>query len=107
MKKTTKVILIVIAVLVIVFVAAIAFMVTSDFKQEEKLEKEIDSLYALLNNYPLDYESLDKQISTIITTDDYAKVEKAIKDYSGDFVNYMKQFDTLINDETIMIQQRN
>ncbi len=102
MKKTTKVILIVIAVLVIVFVAAIAFMVTSDFKQEEKLEKEIDSLYALLNNYPLDYESLDKQISTIITTDDYAKVEKAIKDYSGDFVNYMKQFDTLINDETIM-----
>ncbi len=102
MKRKTKIILIVIAILVIVCIAAIAVMVTSDLKQEEKLGKELDSLYALLNNYPLDYESLDKQLSTIITTDDYAKVEKAIKDYSGDFVNYMKQFDTLINDETLI-----
>ncbi len=101
MKKKTKIILIVIAIVIIVGIAAIAFIVTSDLKQEGKLEKELDSLYTLLNNYPLDYESLDKQLSTIITTDDYAKVEKAVKDYSKDFVNYMKQFDTLINDETL------
>ena len=102
MKKKTKIILLVIAILVIVCIVAIAFMVTSDLKQEEKLGGELDSLYTLLNNYPLDYESLDKQLSTIITTDDYAKVEKAVKDYSRDFVNNMKQFDTLINDETII-----
>ena len=102
MKKKTKIILLVIAILVIAFIATIAFMVTSDFKQEEKLENELDSLYALLNNYPLDYEALDKQISTTITTGDYAKVEKAIKDYSKDFISYMKQFDALINDETII-----
>ncbi len=102
MKRKTKIILFIIAILVIVCIAAIAFMVTSDLKQEEKLGKEIDSLYALLNNYPLDYESLDKQLSTTITTDDYAKVEKAIKDYSGDFVKCMKQFDTLINDDTLI-----
>ncbi len=102
MKKKTKIILFVIAILVIVCIVAIAIMLTSDLKQEEKLGEELDSLYALLNNYPLDYESLDKKISTIITTDDCAKVEKAIKDYSRDFVNYMKQFDTLINDQTLI-----
>ena len=102
MKKKTKIILFIIAILVILCIAAIVFMVTSDLKQEEKLGKELDSLYALLSNYPLDYESLDKQLSTTITTDDYAKVEKAIKDYSKEFVNYMKQFDTLINDDTII-----
>lgn len=102
MKKKTKIILLVIAILVITCIVAFALMVTSDLKQEEKLEKELDSLYTLLNNYPLDYESLDKQLSTVITTDDYAKVEKAVKNYSGDFVNYMKQFDTLINDETLV-----
>ena len=102
MKKKTKIILIVIAIFVIACIAVIAFMVTSDLKQEEKLGKELDSLYALLNNYPLDYDSLDKKISTTITTDDYAKVENAIKNYSRDFVNYMKQFDTLINDETLI-----
>ncbi len=102
MKKKTKIILFVIAILVIVCIAAIIFMVTSDLKQEEKLGKELDSLNTLLNNYPLDYESLDQKISTIVTTDDYAKVEKAVKDYSGDFVNYMKQFDTLINDDTLI-----
>ena len=102
MKSKTKIILSIIAILVIACIVAIAFMITSDLKQEEKLEKELDSLYTLLNNYPLDYASLDKQLSTTITTDDYAKVEKAIKDYSGDFVNYMKQLDTLLNDETII-----
>ena len=102
MKSGKKIILFVIAILVIICIVAIALLVTSDLKQEEKLGKELDSLYALLNNYPLDYESLDKKISITITTDDYAKVEKAIKDYSGDFINYMKQFDTLINDETLI-----
>lgn len=102
MKKKTKTILFIIAVLVIACIVAIILMVTSDLKEEKKLEKELDSLYALLNNYPLDYESLDKKISTIITTDDCAKVEKAVKNYSGDFINYMKQFDTLINDETLV-----
>ena len=102
MKKKTKIILGVIAILVIACIVAIALMVTSDLKQEEKLENELSSLYALLSNYPLDYESLDKQLSTVITTDDYAKVEKAVKDYSGDFVNYMKQLDSILNNETII-----
>ena len=102
MKKKTKIILLAIAILVIACIVAIALMVTSDLKQEEKLGKELDSLYALLNNYPLDYEALDEKISKTITTDDYAKVEKAIKDYSGDFVNYMKQLDTILNNETLM-----
>ena len=62
MKKKTKIILIVIAIFVIACIAVIAFMVTSDLKQEEKLGKELDSLYALLNNYPLDYDSLDKKL---------------------------------------------
>ena len=61
----------------------------------------MNSLYTLLNTYPFDYEALDKKLSTVITTDDYAKVEKAIKDYTGDFIKYMKQFDTLVSDETL------
>ena len=50
MKKKTKIILFVIAILVIVCIVAIAIMLTSDLKQEEKLGEELDSLYALLNN---------------------------------------------------------
>ena len=102
MKKKTKIILLIIAILVIALIAIIAFKVTSDLKQEEILEKELDSLYDLLDNYPLDYESLNKQLPTTVTTGDYAKVEKAVKDYSKDFVNYMKQLDALVNNETII-----
>lgn len=101
MKKQTKIILLVIAILVIACIAVIAFMTTSDLKQEEKLGEELNALNSLLSNYPLDYESIDKQLATIITTDDCAKVEKAVKEYSKDFVNYMKQFDTLLANETI------
>ncbi len=101
MKKRTKIIFLVIAIFVIIFIVAVAFKVKSDLKQEEELVEELDSLYALLDHYPLDYESLDRKISTTVTTDDYAKVEKAVKEYSKDFVSYMKQFDTLVNDETI------
>ena len=102
MKKQTKTILLIIAIFVIAFIVVFASMLTTDLKQEEKLENELNSLYTLLNNYPLDYEALDKQMATITTKDDYAKVEKAAKDYSKDFVNYMKQFDTLLNNETIV-----
>ncbi len=102
MKKKTKIILLVVAILVIAFIAVVAFMVTSDFKQEAELDKELDSLYALLNNYPLDYEALDKQLATIVTTDDCAKVEKAVKEYSKDFLNYMKQLDTILSNETLV-----
>ena len=96
MKKSTKIILLVIAIILIAGIAAIAVMVNSDLKQEEKLKAELDSLYTLLNNYPLDYETLDKQISTIVTTGDCEKVERAVKNYSKDFVGYMKQFDALM-----------
>ena len=102
MKKRTKIILSVIAVLVIVCIAVIAFMVTSDLKQEKKLNEELNSLYSLLDSYPYDYDSLDKQFATIVTTNDYAKVEKAVKDYSRDFIGYMKQLENLLNNETIV-----
>lgn len=101
MKKKTKIILLVVAIFIIVGVVLLAVMFRADFKQEEKLGKEMNSLYTLLNTYPFDYEALDKQLSVTITTDDYAKVEKAIKDYTGDFIKYMKQFDTLVSDETL------
>lgn len=101
MKKETKIILSVIAILAVICIVAIALMVVPSLKQEDKLEEELESLYALLNNYPLDYENLDKKISTVVTTGDCGKVEKAVKDYYKDFEEYMKQFDTLINDETL------
>lgn len=100
-KSKLKAIVAVVAVVVAVIVAVLAFKVTSDLKKEKELNNEIESLYSLLNTYPLDYEALDKKLSAVVTTDDYAKVEKAIKEYSADFVDNMKQFDELINDETL------
>ena len=100
-KSKAKPIIIVVAVVAVAIIAAIVFNVASDLKKEEQLNNEIDSLYTLLNTYPLDYEALDKHLSAVVTTDDYAKVEKAVKDYSADFVDCMKQFDELINDETL------
>lgn len=102
MKKKTKIILLVIAILVIICIVAIALRVTSNLKQEKKLGDELDSLYGLLDNYPIDYESLDTKLSTTITTGDYAKVERAVKDYSGDFMKYMKQFYTLTDDKDLI-----
>ena len=102
MKKKTKIILLIVAILLIVCAVVFVFMVKSDSKQEGKLGDELNSLYTSLNKYPLDYEALENQLSTIVTTKDYAKVEKAIKNYSGDFVENMKQLDTILTNNVII-----
>ena len=105
MKKKTKIILLVVAILVIIGIVAMALMFTAntghDTEQEDALVEELDSVTDLLNDYPIDYENLDKKLTTTVTTGDYAKVEKAIKNYSKDFIDYMRQFEELTKNETL------
>lgn len=102
MKKKTKIILGIIAVLVIAVIAIVAFMFVKDLKQEENLNTELASLYELLDKYPLNYEAIDVNLKQTITSGDYAKVERAVKDYSGSFVTCVKQLDELFNNEALI-----
>lgn len=102
MKKKTKIILGIIAILVIAVIAIVAFMFVKDLKQEENLNTELASLYELLDKYPLNYEAIDVNLKQTITSGDYAKVERAVKDYSGNFVTYVKQLDELFNNQALV-----
>lgn len=102
MKKKTKIILGIIAILVIAVIAIVAFMFVKDLKQEENLNTELASLYELLDKYPLNYEAIDVNLKQTITSGDYAKVERAVKDYSGNFVTCVKQLDELFNNEALV-----
>lgn len=102
MKKKTKITLGVIAILIFAVIAIIAFMFVKDLKQEENLNTELASLYELLDKYPLNYEAIDTNLKQTVTSGDYAKVERAVKDYSGNFVTCVKQLDELFNNEALV-----
>ena len=87
-------IIIVIVVVVLVIVATITFFVIKDLQQEKSLRKEIDEIQKEM----VDFEQIDVDK---ITTGDYAKIEKAIKNYMADNLNTMLTISEALNDEVI------
>ena len=103
-------IIIVIVVVVLVIVATITFFVIKDLQQEKSLRKEIDEASNELwersggryrNIEQIDVDKISKKLKATVTTGDYAKIEKAIKNYMADNLNTMLTISEALNDEVI------
>lgn len=96
-----KKILIVIGVIIAIIVGIIGYFVVVDLNQESKLQNELTELSNLVNEENIDIDKINKKLNTIITTGDYAIVEKAYKNYLSDNFNNIIEMATLLNDEKI------
>lgn len=101
MKKSTKIIIAIIAVIVVIL-AVIGINVILDLKQEKALNAELESVYGSLDIYPLKYDELDTKLNRTVTTGDYKEVEISIKEYIAFFVNYVKDLDSLFDSDDII-----
>ena len=90
----------VILLIVLVIVGGLIYFVSSDLKEEEKLLAEMDAVYELMNTH--NTSELNKKLDKIITTGDYAVVEKAAKNYTKDLYNTIINISDILDDDRIM-----
>lgn len=93
----------IIGALFLVFGIIVAFFVVSDFKQEDKLDAELEEIYELSwNPENADFKEISKRLNRIVTKDDYAVVEKAMKSYISDVFENNMRIVELLDDEGLV-----
>ena len=96
-----KKIWITIAVIVAIIVGIIVYFAITDLNQEEKLRNELTEINDLVNEENINMEEVNKKLDTIVTTGDYAVVEKAFKNYLSDNFDNIIKIVEILNDEKI------
>lgn len=108
MKKRTKIILWIIAIVVIIAAFFVKKM-ASDIQQENRLIAETNGVVDLLSEFSSEDSvkdnpktaELEAKLQTTVSTGDYAVVEKTVKQYVTDFVNAVKEVETVAGDESL------
>lgn len=95
MKKVVKIIVLFVVVLAVL----IGVLVGKDLLMEKKLEKEMDSVYDLINKDKVDAKEVNKKLDRTVTTGEYKKIEKALKNYLKDVITTTDSLTSLLNDE--------
>ena len=92
-----------IGVIFLVFGIIVTVFVVSDFKQEDKLDAELEEIYELSwDPENMDFNEISKRLKRIVTKDDYAVVEKAMKDYISDIMENDLRILELLDDEKVL-----
>lgn len=89
MKKSKRVILIVLSVLIIlsiIFWGYIFFDVKNDLKEEDLIKNEINLISDLIEKNGLWDTSVDHRLNSLVTTNEYRWIEKSIKNYYKDYI---------------------
>ena len=94
-----KKIIIIIVIIVLIFLALVGYLLYKDFKQEELLQEELRETIALVEQTPIDVDSVNKRLSTTVTSGDYYKVEKSCKEYLSNLFNNIVDLSSTLNDE--------
>lgn len=98
MKKKNVIILISTVFIIIIL---IAIFVVKDLRQEKTLRDEIASIQELAGLEQMDMDAVNEKLGRIVTTGDYAKVEKAVKNYMADNFNNAITIAEALNDEVL------
>lgn len=98
MKKKNVIILI---SAVFIIITLIAIFVVKDLRQEKTLRDEIASIQELAGSEQMDMDAVYEKLGHIVTTGDYAKVEKAVKNYMADNFNNAITIAEALNDEVL------
>lgn len=103
MKKSKLITILLILILAIVaIVGFVTIKNENDIKeQKDKLVTELQSIDELMNAEDLDLNKVKEKLDTIVTTGEYAKVEKAAKAYYKDSLSSFEKLMNLIEDEKL------
>ena len=87
----------------LVFGIIVTFFAVSDFKQEGKLDAELEEIYELSSDPEnINLKEINMRLDRVVTKDDYAVVEKAMKAYISDVVENNLSIVTLLDDEALV-----
>lgn len=96
-----KKIIIGVLIIIVLIVGILGYTVISDLIQEDKLKTELTELNDLTNAEKINMDEINNRLDRIVTTGDYAKVEKAFKTYLSDNFDNSIEITNLINDDRI------
>ncbi len=96
-----KKIIIGVLIIIVLIVGILGYTVISDLIQEDKLKTELTELNDLTNAEKINMDEINNRLARIVTTGDYAKVEKAFKTYLSDNFDNSIEITNLINDDRI------
>ena len=94
--------LILIGIIVLVIIGLLSYFVISDLMLESKLKKEIYEINEMTNADTIDTDAIYKRLNKIVTKNDYAKVEKAFKQYLKDTFDNILRISEILEDERLV-----
>lgn len=90
-----------IGVVVALIAVLIAIFAVKDLRQEKTLRDEISSIQELTDSEQIDMDAVNEKLERTVTTGDYAKVEKTVKNYMADNINNAITIAEALNDEVL------
>lgn len=99
MKKSVKITLIVISVLIVVAILVGAYIFTKDIAQKNKLMDELAKMESITSDVNFEKSKLEERTNIIVTEGKYAIVEKAFKNYISDVYDTAYEVRDLLEDE--------
>lgn len=94
--------LILIGIIVLVIIGLLSYFVISDLMVENKLKNEIYEINEMSNADTIDTDAIYKRLNKIVTKNDYAKVEKAFKQYLKDTFDNILRISEILEDERLV-----
>lgn len=98
MKKGVK-IAIIVGVILFVIILAGAYLFVRDITERGKLIAEFEEIDKITDSESFDREELNKKTSNIVTTGEYATVEKAAKTYVSNLFQTVSKIREIVEDE--------
>lgn len=94
-------IVIIVSVIVLILVGIFGYFTVTNLQQEQALKKEMKDLSALVKTDNLDMDKINDRLKTTKTKGDYAKVEKAFKNYMSDFFLNITEMVDILEDKKL------
>lgn len=102
MKKNVLIVLGVLVLFIIgIFIALVAVFVIKDLSQEDRLKKDIASINDLFDMNNLNEKEIRKRLKSYVATGDNLRLEKALKAYYNDALDYAVVLDDVLNDKRL------
>lgn len=101
MKKKSFIIGLIVSIIALLIIIPIAVFTTKDLIEEKKLNDEVNDIIKLINETPINIDSLNKKYNNYVSKGNYLKVEKASKNYLKDVSTTFKETDDILDDKKI------
>lgn len=90
------------AIVLVVLILGVVCYYFSNYHQEDKLEKELNTVRDLINASEKDHKEITKKLDKNVTVGDYALLEKSVKSYLRDCYYNDKELNDFLNDNFVL-----